>query len=214
MESQAVRADAPSHDASLYTLGVQVPLKSRLLLRGELSYVSLTAPNDSEDGFSDARLRVRTQVATGNQRALFLVGAFRAGSGSAELFPYSTASVDVEGGVAAIDTLSSTTALWIYAAGTHPTRVRDKLKQADLYPSFMTVAGGVVFSPLERLDVEGGVLAYLFRGDTPRELYFVDADLRYSDATAFYVSFQAEGGDESRRAVDFAAVVGIRIHYR
>jgi hypothetical protein len=57
-------------------------------------------------------------------------------------------------------------------------------------------------------------MAYVFRGNRPRELYFVDIDLRYTDTTAFYVSFQAEGGDENERVVDFAAALGIRIRYR
>jgi hypothetical protein len=214
LASEAIRTEAPTHDASLYTLGVRLPVKSTVLMRAELSYVSLTTPTDFEDGFGDARLRARTRLAAGNMRALFLVGSFRAGSGSSRLFPYSTASTDIEGGLAMVDTLSTTTAVWVYTTGTHPTRVRDNLKNPDLYPNFLTLAGGLVLTVATRLDLQGGVLAYVFRGDEPRELYFVDLDLRYNDTTAFYASFQAEGGDEADRAVDFAAALGIRIRYR
>lgn len=214
LESQGIRTGAPAHDASIYVLGVRLPLKSRILINVELAYVSLSAPGDIESGFGDARLRARTPLVTGNQRALSLVGAFRAGSGSAGLFPYSTASVDVEGGLAVVDTLSTTASVWAYATGTHPTRVKDNLKQADLLPNFFTVAAGLVLSVAERLDVQGGALAYIFRGDRPRELYFVDLDVRYSETTAFSASLQAEGGREGDRAIDFAATVGIRVRYR
>ncbi len=214
LTSDAIRTDAPTHDASLYTIGVRLPVKSAVLIRAELSYVSLTAPTDFEDGFGDARLRARTRLAVGNMRALFLVGSFRTGSGSSSFFPYSTASTDVEGGLAMVDTLSTTTAVWVYATGTHPTRVRDNLKNPDVYPNFLTLAGGLVFTVAARLDLQGGVLAYVFRGDRPRALYFVDLDLRYNDTTAFYASFQAEGGNVAARAVDFAASLGIRIKYR
>ena len=214
LESQGIRTGAPTHDASIYTLSVRLPLKSRVLIDAELAYVSLFTPGDIENGFGDARVRMRTLLAAGNQRALSMVGAFRAGSGSASLFPYSTASVDVEGGLAVVDTLSSTASVWAYATGTHPTRVRDNLKQAGLLPNFLTFAAGLVWSVADRLDLQGGALAYVFRGDKPREFYFVDLDIRYSETTVFYTSLQAEGGREGDRVIDFAAAVGIRVSYR
>ena len=214
LESQGIRTGAPTHDASIYTLAVRLPLKTGILIDAEVAYVSLSTPGDIESGFGDARLRARALLAAGNQRALSLVGAFRAGSGSASLFPYSTGSVDVEGGLAVVDTLSTTASVWAYATGTVPKRVRDSLKQADLLPNFLTFAAGLVLSVAGRLDLQGGALVYVFRDDKPRELYFVDVDVRYSETTAFYVSLQAEGGRESDRVIDFAAAVGIRVRYR
>jgi hypothetical protein len=206
------RTDAVDHEASIFTLAGTLPYRTFLLVNPEISYVSRFEAGTLSNTFGDARVRLRARVWAPGRGAFYVVPGFRVGTGSPEIFPYATASFDVELGVGYVYT-SSVFGWWLYAGGVYPTRVDDVLKDGDAYGNYATASAGVMLLATNRIVLEGGLVVLAPASGAVREIYTANVDLNYSPLTTFYALFQAEAGDRARRAIDFAIGAGVRVNF-
>lgn len=210
--SQAYRIHAPTGDASMFNVNVDVSIASKYLLRGDLPFVTIQPPaSGSEiiDGIGDFRFRAKRNMFAGDSWALPIYASVRTGSGKNTLYPYSTGSVDFELGVAFADTTSIFN-FWLLGSATAVTRVHDQL--ADQHENFLTGVAGVLITA-GRVDIEGGALGYRFKSGRVRGLLFTDATWRAGEQIALYVTFQGEVGDERNRVIDWALGFGVEVTF-
>jgi hypothetical protein len=215
------RADSRGRGASTFDFAAFFPLRSSFLLKLEISYIALAADDRVIGDFGDAILRVKAHAWTGDRSTLALISSVRFGTGSPGLFPYSTASTDVEIGAAFVDSLGSGGAAnqsrllsyWITATGTYVVRLNDRLEEEELHGDHVLVGGGVVVGISRRFGVEVGGVGLAFDTGAVREVYFARLTAALSPATNLQVSVQGEGGDWEDRAVDASAAVGLTVVY-
>ena len=212
LSARFTRTDAEGHEASVFTVHGRIPFRQYLIVQPEVSHVSLFSNSDIFNSFGDFRVRFRLTAWSSNGAAVHLLGSVRTGSGTDRVFPYSTGSLDVEAGLAVVDTLASIM-WWASATAVYPNRVDDTLKDAGLYGNHATVTGGVMIAMTDRLVLQGGVAAVMPDNADVRDVYFLDFDYQYTPATAFYALFQAEGAERSARATDFAIGAGVRVSF-
>jgi hypothetical protein len=212
LDGRASRTHAVDHDAAVFAWTASYSLRERFLLQGELSYITFVGSDEIEGDFGDFIFRFRARLFPQTKPSFLFVGTWRAGTGTAELFPYSTGSTDFEFGLAVVDTLSAFT-WWARGTAVYITRASDALKVDDEHVNYATVAAGAIVLLGKRLNLEGGVTAYIQKSGGLRPVYFADIDYQVTPATAFYGSAQAEGGDRDDRANDLALGVGIRVFF-
>jgi hypothetical protein len=218
------RANSQGEAASFFVLGAFVPIRSAFLIQTEIPYITVALKDEVEDGFGDAVLRAKARGWAGHRKALLFASSLRFGSGSAALFPYSTASTDLEAGAAFVDTVGTSDgeralqplrslSYWIVASGVYIIRIDDRLKEAGLHGHHATAGGGVLVALTRKIEVEVGGLALFFRSGAAREVYFSKLTATLSPATDLLVTIQGERGDWRERAVDASATVGLAVRY-
>ena len=93
-----------------------------LLFQLEISYASIVRGTVIDNGFGDFRVRARTEVWGGDSWSVPAYAGLRAGSGSDEVFPYGTKSIDWELGLAVVDTIGSFS-WWVNVTGVSVTQL-------------------------------------------------------------------------------------------
>lgn len=204
---------APDNEASVFTLSTNAPHQSWILVQPEISYVSKTTPTEVFNSAGDAMVRVRVRLWHAPSVAVHVLPAVRLGTGTAELFPYSTASIDIELGLAVVDTIGSRAGWWASGSAIYPTRVQDQIKEGHLYGNWATGGLGVILMPGSRWLFKGGGMALYPAGHRTRQIYFADLDFSYSAHTTWYLTSLVEGGTRDNRAVDYSAGFGIRVTF-
>ncbi len=217
-------SEAEDHAASYFWLSGVVPAGSKSLLQLEIPYIDLAYDDELRDGFGDIRLRAKSRVWTRPGAAVFLLGGIQFGSGTADLFPYSTQSTDWEAGIAVVDTLGATDenggpkplnslSFWVGASGVYVTRLRDVLKEGDLHGNYATLLGGLLFPLSRRFDIEAGGVALRFRSGVTREIYYSQLMYHHSRSTTLFATVQGERAARIERASDYSAVIGMSVEF-
>ena len=218
------RADSRGQGVSFFVLAAPIRVRSAFLIQPEISYITLALDDDVEDGFGDVVLRAKARAWTGHRKTLSIVSSLRLGSGSATLFPYSTASTDVEAGMAFVDSIGATgggdglqplrsLSYWVTASGLYVIRLDDRLDEAGLHGSYTTAGGGVLVALSPKVELEVGGLGLFFHSGAVREVYFSTLTAALSPVTHLYVTVQGERGDWRERAVDASATLGLAVSY-
>jgi hypothetical protein len=207
-----LRAQRSDYDASGFMFSADYPVKSSILVRAEMSYSALSTSAGIESGFGDLRFRARATLLDRNRFHLFATGALRTGSGSNAIFPYSTGSLDVQAGIACIDSLSRLS-VWSELAAVRVSNKPGGLTEAEDHGDYAALSVGLVLSLGDLLSFHFGGSAFAFQAGGARELYFTGVDYHHSPALRFFISLQAEGGPSDKRAVDRSARAGIRVSY-
>lgn len=207
-----LRAQRSDHDASGFLFSADYPVKSTILVRAEISYVTLSTSAGIESGFGDFRFRARATLLDRNRFHLFATGALRTGSGSNAIFPYSTGSLDVQAGIGCIDSLSQLT-VWGELAVVRVSNKPGGLSEADEHGDYAALSAGLTLSLGNQFSFHFGGTGYGFKEKGSRELYFAGVDYIHSPALRYFISLQAEGGPSNERAADTSARAGIRVSY-
>jgi hypothetical protein len=210
LDFRLTRTNAAAHDATVILLSGTYPLRSRILLEPELTYVARSSATDVESDFGDGIIRMKSRMFAAKGRALYLLASLRTGSGALTVFPYSTGSVDVEAGLGLVDTVS-TFPFWASATATHVTRLNETLKSADAHGSFVLATAGMVIPLGRSFDIQFGGAGYFLTSAGTREVYFSQLDYRATDAVKITFLLQAEGGDPGERVTDYAVGTGVWI---
>ena len=211
-DGRLTRTDAQTHKSALYSLSANFPFKSRFLGQLDLSFASLATNDDIEDGITDLMFRTRFLIAG----PLLGTALLRTGSGTNLVFPYSSGTVDLEVGLAVLDTATvfdaeHPTTWWLSASGgrvIRGTRSLDQFLQDYLKGGF-----GVVQRVWQRFDFEAGVFGYWYEDGPTRQVVFGQTEFLYSDVIAFFLSLQADVGEREDRPNDASGTVGLRVRY-
>jgi hypothetical protein len=218
------RASSGGLGAAVFDLAGFFPLRSAFLLQLETCFVTVDTGEDIEEGFGDALLWLRARVWKGQRKALVLTFGGRFGVGDPAYFPYSTASTDVEAGVAFSDSLgfsddpaapapSRYIAYWVAAGGNYVIRLNDRLEAQGLHENCLSCGGGVILGVSRTFDVEAGGLYLAFGSGAAREVYFSRVTAHLSPVTDLFVTVEGERGDWRERAVDASAQIGLTVRY-
>jgi hypothetical protein len=224
LDGSITRANSQGQAASFFVLAAPIRVRSAFLIQLEISYISIAFEEEVEDGFGDAILRAKARAWTGHRKTLSFVSSLRFGSGSATLFPYSTASTDLEAGVAFVDSVGASDggdalqplrslSYWVAASGVYVFRLSDRLEEAGLHGRHATAGGGVLVALTRKIDLEVGGLGLFFQSGAVREVYFSTLTAALSPVTNLYVTVQGERGDWRERAVDASATLGLAVSY-
>ncbi|UCH84581.1 MAG: hypothetical protein JSW50_02485 [Candidatus Latescibacterota bacterium] len=215
-------SEADDHGASYYWLGGDFPVRTKFLLQLEVPYIDLAFDDELRDGFGDARLRAKARAWTWSGGAVYLLGGILFGSGSADLFPYSTQSTDWEIGAAVVDTLGvrderghpqplSSVSLWASVSAVYVTRLSDRIKTNDLHGNYASLGFGAIYPLSLRFEVEAGGLMLGFRNGGTRMIFYGQLAFHYSTSTQLFATLQAEAGRREDRASDYSAAIGMGI---
>jgi hypothetical protein len=223
LDGSITRADSQGQGASFFLLAAQIRVRSAFLIQPEISYITLALDDEVEDGFGDLILRAKARAWTGHRKTLSIVSSLRLGSGSASLFPYSTASTDVEAGVAFVDSVGASggdalqplrsLSYRVTASGVYVIRLDDRLEEAGLHDRYATAGGGVLVALTRKVELEVGGLGLVFHSGAVREVYFSKLTAALSPETHLYLTVQGERGDWRERAVDASATLGLAVSY-
>ncbi len=219
LDGSITRSDGTGQAASFFTLRATVPVRSAFLIRVEVPYITLAAGDIIRDGFGDVVLRANARAWTGNRKTFQFTGACRFGSGTSELFPYSTASIDTEVGAAYIDSLGTvderglsplkSLSYWISASYVYVMRLDDRLKETELHGQHAIAGGGLLTALSRSLELEAGGLGLFFESGATREICFTRVSWAVSAAAQVYAAAQVETGESSERASDASVSVGL-----
>jgi hypothetical protein len=220
LSGSITRANSQGEGASFFWLAGQVPLKSNVLLQFDAPYVSVARGVDIEDGFGDITAWARVRAWGKPRKRLFLVGASRLGSGSTALFPYSTASSDVEVGLAFVDSVGTQSAAggleplrsvswWLNLSASYIVRLNDRLEEAELHDDHVDFGGGLIYPLTKRIEIEAGGMGLFFQSGAVREIYYGQVLGRFSPSIDLFITVQGERGDWQYRAVDGSVSVGL-----
>jgi len=218
------RADLQRQGASVFNLEAQIHVRSSFLIQPEIPYVTIARDNEVEDGFGDVIVRAKARAWTGDRKCLSIFSSLRLGSGSASLFPYSTASTDMEAGVAFVDSVGSrgdgraleplrSLSYWAAASGVYVARLNDRLEEEELHGHYAAAGGGVIAALTRKLEIEAGGLGLFFNTGAVREVYFSTMTAALSPAMNLYLTVQGERGDWRERAGDASATLGLAVRY-
>ena len=224
LDGSITRADAEETNASLFVLAADFPVRSTFLIQVDVPYVTLAYGDKVEDGFGDALLRMKARLWRGGRRSILVTSSLRVGSGSTSLFPFSTGSTDIEVGLVFVDSIGvgegekalrplRSISYWVMGGGDYPIRVNDTLEEADLYPRFATVGGGVLAALTRRIEIEAGGLGLFFATGAAREIYFSRVSLGLSDVSRISLNVQMERGDREDRAANASAGINLTVMY-
>lgn len=207
-----LRAERSDYDASGFIFSADYPLKSDILVRAELSYFTLSTDAGIESGFGDFRFGARASLLDRDRFHLFATGGLRTGSGSNAIFPYSSGSLDVQAGIACIDSLSLVT-LWGELTAVRVSNKPGGLSETEDHGDYAALTAGLTLPLSERLAFHFGGAGFMFKAEGSREIYFAGCDYVHSRALRFFASLQAEGGRSEERAADMSVRSGIRVNY-
>jgi hypothetical protein len=218
------RADLQGDGASFFTLEAQIRVRSVFLIQPEVSYISIARDDEVDDGFGDTILRAKARVWTGPRKCLSIISSLRLGSGSASLFPYSTGSIDVEAGLAFVDSIGSSgdghaleplrsLSYWAVVSGVYVMRLDDTLEEDELHSPYGASGGGILAALTRRIELEAGGVCLFFETGAVREVFFSTVTAALSPAMDFYLTVQGEGGDWRERATDASATLGLSVRY-
>jgi hypothetical protein len=222
--SSITRASLEGQGASFFLVDGQIRIRSSFLFQPELSYISIARDEKVEDGFGDAILRAKARVWARPQKCVAILSSLRLGSGSASLFPYSTASTDFEMGMAFVDSIGSSGAdrtleplrsfsFWVAASGVYVIRLDDQLEQNDLHSHYAAAGGGILAALARWIEIEAGGEGLFFETGAVREVYFSTLTTVLSPGMNLYLTVQGEGGNWRERAVDASATLGLSVRY-
>jgi hypothetical protein len=212
LDGRVTRADAESEDAAIFYVGSHLPVRTRYLIQLEISYASIVRGGEIDNGFGDFRIRGKTTVWGGNTWAIPVYAGLRAGSGSNEVFPYGTKSVDWELGIALVDTVGSVS-WWADVGGVLVTQLPDHLEGTDLHETFVQAVGGLAIGFKQRYSWQVGAGGMLYKSGARRGIVFTELDLRYNPSFDFLGFIQAETGPDNDRVNDLAGGVGFVVFY-
>jgi hypothetical protein len=217
-------SEAEDHGASYFWLAGDIPIKTKFLLQLEIPYIDLAFDDELRDGFGDIRLRAKSRAWSWPGASIYLLGGILFGSGTADLFPYSTQSTDWEIGAALVDTLGalneqgypkplSSLSFWVNISAVYVTRLSDRLKSPDLHGNYATLGGGLAYPLSRRFGVEVGGLGLRFRSGVTREIYYAQLTLQYSRSTRLFATAQGERAAREERASDYSAAIGMSVKF-
>jgi hypothetical protein len=218
------RADGRGVEGSVFVLSADFPLQSAFLFQLEFPYLSAAYDKEVDDGFGDATFGLRARAWKGERKTFLVTGALKTGSGTSTLFPFSTGSIDVEAGLAFVDSVgvdSSATALeplrsfsyWIAAAGVYPLRVEDSLRDSGLHTRYARAGGGALVALTRRIELEAGGMALFFPEGAVRPIYFSRLSFAFSEVSRISLVVQRETGDELDRAVNGSVGFDLTVMY-
>jgi hypothetical protein len=224
LSSSITRANSQGEGASFFWIAGQVPLRSNFLLQIDAPYASVARGDNIEDGFGDITVWAKARVWDGSRKRLFLMGAFRLGSGSTALFPYSTASSDVEIGVAFVDSVGTqsggggleplrSVSYWFNLSASYIVRLNDRLEEAVLHDDHVDFGGGLVYPLTRRIQIEAGGMGLFFKSGAIREIYYGQIMGRFSPSIDLFLTAQRERGDWIDRAVDGSVSIGLTVTF-
>ncbi len=222
ISSSITRANAQGEASSFFWLAGQVPVRSNFFLQVDVPYISVARGEDIEDGFGDINVLARVRAWEGNRKRLFLMGTFRLGSGSASLFPYSTASSDVEIGLAFVDSVGTVSGMggleplrsisyWMNLSASYIVRLNDRLDEAELHGDHLDFGGGVIYPLTHRIEIEAGGMGLFFKSGAVREIYYGQVVGRFSPSIDLFLTIQAERGKWQDRAIDGSVSIGMLV---
>ncbi len=207
-----IQTDENGTDASLFILHAAYPLKSNVYIQAEQPYITVSTKRGIKNGFGDFRLSARAYLFSRSRASISFLSILRSGSGSRDVFPYASGSIDVEMGAAVVDTLSAFT-LWGAVTTTVVWLAPKRYDQAAAHGNHTTITLGVLFPIRTRVDLEFIGSGYLFNSGATREIYSIQASYQPSSFVKFFGSVHMEGGKDDERVSDFAAAAGARIFY-
>ncbi|NIM20416.1 MAG: hypothetical protein GTO51_09315 [Candidatus Latescibacteria bacterium] len=207
-----IRTEDDKRDASIFLLRACYSFKTHFLIQAEQPYVTVSSVSGIESGFADFRFRIRATLVSRPGASVFFLTGLRTGSGSREVFPFASGSIDAEFGWAVVDTLSSFILLGA-ATTAFVWRGPETFDEATAHGNHLIVNVGISFPVRESVDVAFLGTGYVLTSGAFRELYAIQGSYKPSTFFGFFGSLQAEGGKEKERVSDFAITAGVRIFY-
>jgi hypothetical protein len=213
LSGRIARSNGEESDASLYFLDARFPVRSSGLVELNIPAISFIDTSEVVTGFGDLTIRGRVRLYHSSRRVLHLIAALRTGTGTTRVYPYASRSVDLEAGLAYVDTLS-VLQMWASGSGAYVSKAPEDVPEEELHGSFGRVGGGLNFPfARETLNVGVGVMVGFFESGRTRELLFSTFDYYRSQWLAFNLFAHIEGGDPEERVSDYAVGGGFRVFY-
>ena len=213
LAGRIARSNGEAADASLYILDARFPVKSSGLVEINIPVISFLDTSEVVTGFGDLTIRGRVRLYHSPSRILHAIAALRTGTGTTRVWPYSSRSVDLELGLAYVDTFS-VLQLWASGSGAYVAKEPEDVPENELHGHFGRVGLGLNLPFAgEALNVGLGVMTAFFESGRSRELLFTTFDYYRSQWLTFNLFAHVEGGDRDERVSEYAVGGGFRIFY-
>jgi len=213
LAARLARSHGAAGDANLYFIDAAFPLKTGTLFEIDIPIITFIDSSIVQTGFGDVTLRARTRLYHAPTRVLQLTGALRTGTGTLSVWPYSSRSIDLQVGVAYVDTLDHFQ-MWIWGGGAYVSKAPEDLPEDELHGHYGRIGGGVFFPFASgALRIGAGYMGIFYEAGRSRQVLLTTIDYRRSEWLTFVASAHAEGGDVEERVSDYAFMAGIRVFY-
>jgi len=212
LAGRIARSQGEMTDASIYFIDATWPVKSYALVELDIPFINLVDTSTVETGLGDVTIRARARVYHAPTRTLHLLGALRTGTGTTQVWPYSSESLDAEAGLGYVDTLKIFD-LWASATGAYVGREPADKPEDELHGHFARFSAGLNVPFAGGLNVAAGVTSMLYEAGRSRHLFLAVIDYQRSQWLRITFSGHIEGGERDERVGDYAIVVGARVYY-
>ena len=207
------RSHGSDGDANLYFVEAAFPLKNGTLFEIDIPIITFLDTTIVETGFGDVTLRARTRLYHAPTRVLQLTGALRTGTGTLAVWPYSSRSIDLQMGIAYVDTLDHFQ-LWVWGGGAYVSKEPEDVPEDELHGHYGRIGGGMFFPFASgALRLGAAFMGIFYEAGRSREVLLTTIDYRRSQWLTFTASAHAELGDREERVSDYAVMAGIRVFY-
>jgi hypothetical protein len=175
-------------------------------------FIALVGAGETETGFGDATVHARVDIATGDGRALRLLSSVQIGTGTSELFPYSTQSIDLGLGLGYVDSVGALYG-WARLDGVAVKRAPDGLDGATRHEDSVRFGAGVGVDVAGRIALRGGATVHAFRSGGRRDAVFSQVGYAHTPALEVFAGAAFEVGDGADRVGDMAVTAGLHTHF-
>jgi hypothetical protein len=211
LTGRLARTEGTDPDATIYLLDVTLPVRDYALVEVDIPFIALEQ-QDVERGLGDVTLRARARLFARPTRKLFLVSSLRTGSGTTRVYPFASQSIDIEAGLAYVDTLSYFD-WWISATGAWVLREPEGIPEDQAHGNFGRFGLGFDVTAVKSMRFGLGATGAVFGEGRTRLVYLAVVRYERSQWLGLSIALQAEGGKEEYRVGDGAVTAGIRVNY-
>jgi len=213
LTGRIARSNGEAADASLYFLDARFTARSSGLVEVNIPVISFLDSAEVVTGFGDVTIRGRVRLYQSPGRVLNALAAFRTGTGTTRVYPYSSRSVDLEAGLGYVDTLS-VLQLWVLGSGAYVSKEPEDVPENELHGHFGRIGLGLNLPFAgESLNVGLGVMAAFYEAGRSREILFTTFDYHRSQSLTINLFAHTEGGEREERVSEYAVGGGFRVFY-
>lgn len=211
LSGRLARTEGTDPDATIYLLDVTLPIRDYALVEVDIPFVALEQ-QDVERGLGDATIRARARLFERPTRKLYLISSLRTGSGTTRVYPFASQSIDIEAGLAYVDTLTHFD-WWISAAGAWVLREPEGIPEEQAHGNFGQFGLGLDLTAVRPIRFGLGVVSAVFAEGRSRLVYLAVLGYQRSQWLTLSLAGQMEGGREEYRVGDYSVTAGIRVYY-
>lgn len=212
VRSRLIVVDAETTEGSLIVLDVDFAIRGFLLLEFEQPFVTAAVDGrEIESDMGDLRVKARFRLFGRPGKQLSLLFDIGMGTGSADVFPFSSGSLETAGAIGWVDTIG-VFQYWAMAGAQSVRRRPDNIESEFGVVDFARANAGIAVAARD-FSLRLGTSVLRFSESTVRDIYFGEVTWDYREYFRFFGATQVEAGRSDERISNASAHIGMSVYF-